>query len=178
MHRRTLLRRTGAIGALALAGCTGQASEDDGNGGDGGGSDGGSTPTATPNPVTMQDTTFEVTGRGGASDQQGSADVEFDTADDRLVVTGTIVGSDGCKTAALGDVKYDTEADELRVNVVTKDEEGSEDKMCTQALVDIDYELVVRFDGGIPKSASVSHNGQGVTSGAHGEASAGDDSDA
>lgn len=93
-----------------------------------------------------------------------TADATFDEDAGTVVVTGTIVGKDGCATAELGSAIYDADADELHVDVVTTRQEGAEDKVCTQALVDIDYEATFTFEGEIPSSVSISHDGQGVVS--------------
>ena len=99
-----------------------------------------------------------------------SADAAFDEDGSTVTVTGTIVGSNGCMTADLGSANYDGDADQLDVNVVTKEREDS--GMCTQPLVGIDYEAAFSFDGGIPSSVSVSHDGDGVMSAGYGSSSA------
>jgi hypothetical protein len=105
-----------------------------------------------------------------------TADTAFRTEANEVRVRGTIQGEDGCKTAALGDVTYDPEADALAVGVVTVDRPGTEDEACTQELVFIRYEATADFSGGLPREVSVSHDGQGVGAAAHGSASAGDSS--
>lgn len=176
MDRRTLLRRAAALGAIGVAGCT-----DGGTGTDGGGTP-GDTPTPTPSPepptseppetVEIDEFDFVVTGMDNSSEP--TADISFDEGTNTVRVTGTIQGSDGCKTAALESIDYDRAADEVTVAVKTKDRPDAGDG-CTTALVFIDYEVTVSFTGGLPRAATVSHNGEDVASGAHDTASAGDD---
>ncbi|MFC7132630.1 MULTISPECIES: hypothetical protein [Salinibaculum] len=120
----------------------------------------------------LTDASLTVTDVSG-SIAQTTADAEFDAAAGTVVVTGTIEGNNGCKTATLGDVSYDPAGDELSVDVQTTDRaDVDEDTACTQALVYIDYEATFTFDGGIPGSVSVSHDGRGVMSAGHDSATA------
>jgi hypothetical protein len=105
------------------------------------------------------------------SSSRTTADVEFDEDDNAVIVTGTIEGSDGCKTAALGRVKYNQSDDHLTVDVVTENREDAGDA-CTDAIVYIDYEATVSFEDEIPSNVSVQHDGQGVMSAAYGSSSA------
>lgn len=167
MDRRTLLRRTALLGAIGLAGCT------DGGSSPGGGGDDtpadGDDPTTEP-PTTEPPATGDVDGvdfQVVDVDNTGEpgADVTFDADTNEVRITGTITGSDGCKTAALEAVEHDSGADEVTLAVITKDRPDAGDA-CTQALVYIDYEVTVTFTGGLPSKASVTHDGRGVTSGA------------
>lgn len=193
MNRRQFIGLAGAIGGVALAGCTSQPSDDSPAGNDGT-EDDGATHTDTPtddetdgsggndgstesdgggaNPA-LEDATFEVVEQTSAAQEPG-ADVEFDAGAGQVLVRGTIQGSDGCKTADLQAVDYHAAADEVTVSVVTKNRPGTGDQACTQQLVYISYEATVTFSGGIPSAASVVHDGEGVTSGAHASATAGD----
>lgn len=121
--------------------------------------------------VPVADSTFEVVGRSGASGEP-TADVTFHEDENRVTVTGTIHGSDGCKTAVLGDVTDDAGDDRVTVSVVTENRDGAKDRTCTQAIVAIAYEATVTFEGGVPSAASVVHDGHEVASAAHGSASA------
>lgn len=130
------------------------------------------TETPTPDePPTVQETAFTVTGRSNTSGGS-TADVTFDDEEQRVVATGTIIGNDGCQTASLGTVEYDADEDQVGIDVVTEPRPGTDDEMCTQAQVAITYEATVSFAGGTPRSASVSHDGDGVVSAAHGSATA------
>jgi hypothetical protein len=99
--------------------------------------------------------------------------VSFDPEENTVVVTGTITGHNGCMTAALGSASYDPETDELSVGVVTTRREGTENQFCTQEVVALGYEATFTFEGGIPHSASVSHDGEGVLGAGYDSASAG-----
>ncbi|GGN98725.1 MULTISPECIES: hypothetical protein [Haloarcula] len=153
MHRRALLRRLGAAGAVALAGC---ASSGDPGTGDGGGTDNG---TGDEDPR-VTGTEFTVTRRESGT-QVSEASVTFGT--DAVTVDGTIWGANGCKTAALAGADYDAAADELTVAVETGARDDAGDA-CTQAIVEIDYEAMVQFEGGLPGRVVVTHDhGDGPT---------------
>lgn len=137
------------------------------------GDDGTPTTLEEPPTPTLVDSRFAVVGRDPGQSLE-RATLEFDTDRNRVVVTGAIEGSDGCKTAALGDVSYDAAADHLSVDVVTENRAGTEGQACTQALVSIGYEVVVEFAGGLPSEASVSHDGDGIAGGAWASNSASD----
>ncbi|SFR35688.1 hypothetical protein [Halogeometricum limi] len=77
--------------------------------------------------------------------------------DSSVVCRGCVRGKNGCTVAKLGDVSYDADTDELRVLVVTEEERG-EDQMCTQALVDLGYEVRVELDGGLPTTVALRHD--------------------
>jgi hypothetical protein len=119
----------------------------------------------------IQSSSLSVTGVS-ESESRETATAEFDTDAKTVSLSGTIEGSDGCKTAALGAVEYDAASDTLAVDVVTRDREGTEDQACTQATIYIDYEATVTFSRGLPTAIEVSHDGTGIMSGAHGSASA------
>jgi hypothetical protein len=120
---------------------------------------------------TPQASSFSVTNIDSSSPER-AADAEFDEDEGTIMVTGTIVGSDGCTTADLGAANYDAAADRLDVNVVTRTVDDAEDRVCTQQRVGIDYEATVSFENGIPSSVSVSHDGDGVMSAGYGSSSA------
>lgn len=160
MKRRTMLRGAAAVAAIGLAGCTaGGAPGDESD-----------TPTNDP-PIELVDSDFSV----GAIDHTGepSADVTFNDAENRVIFTGTIEASDGCKTAAMAGMEYDSEADEVHLAVRTENREGTEDRACTEALVYVDYEATARFENGTPRRAATSHDGREVMSGAHESSRAG-----
>jgi hypothetical protein len=120
---------------------------------------------------TLQAGSFAVTDVSSSSPAQ-SANPSFNEDEGTVVVTGTIIGNNGCTTADIGSADYDASADQLDVNVVTETREGDEDSFCTQQMVGIDYEATFSFSGGIPSKVSVSHDGEGVGSAAYGSSSA------
>ena len=143
MKRRQLLRYGGLGCSIAFAGCAGEAP------GNGETSTGGAS-----KPPSVNETTFRVIKRQSGS-QTSSATVTFDG--NQVVVEGTIWGTDGCKTADLTDVTYDSSADELRISVGTKEMPDAGD-MCTQAIMEINYRATVTFANGLPETVSVSHD--------------------
>lgn len=78
--------------------------------------------------------------------------------DRRVVVAGTITGSDSCATAVLDEVTYDPGADRLRV-VVTTEHEGDGGKVCSQCLTEIDYEASVTVANTTPTTVVLVHRG-------------------
>lgn len=129
------------------------------------GSGSGSDPAAR----SIQNSSLSVTNRESGQ-QVNEVQIGFDTDAETVGLTGTIWGSDGCQTAILDDASYDADQDHLQVSVVTESEDP--DKMCTQAIVEIDYEAAVTFSGGLPGSVSVSHDGSDIATAAHGSSSA------
>ena len=154
MQRRALLGAVSSIGIAALTGCLSDG------GGDATPSDTGTdtttgTPTPTPAPdPTLSDFTFVVSERESGV-RTDSATVSDDGGD--VVVEGTIWGTDGCQTAELPRVNYDSEADELTVPVETTERPDAGDS-CTQAIVEITYTATVAFENGPPSSVVVTHD--------------------
>ena len=160
MHRRTVLRGAATVAAIGIAGCA--AGGTPGNGTD--------SPTDEP-PIELVDNEFEVVGIDHAGEP--TAGVTFHNDENRVTFRGTIEGSDGCKTAAIDAIEYDSEGQEIHLSVRTENREGTEGQACTQALVFVDYEARATFSGGTPKRASISHDGREIASGAHESSSAG-----
>jgi ABC-type glycerol-3-phosphate transport system substrate-binding protein len=161
MERRTVLRGAAAVAGIGLAGCI--AGGTPGNGTD--------TPTEGPE-IQLVDSSFAVENVDNTGEP--SADATVHDEDNRVTFTGTIEGSDGCKTAVMDAMEYDREADEIHLQVRTEDREGTEDRACTEALVYVDYEATAEFENGTPRQATVSHNGRAIMSGAHESSRAGD----
>jgi hypothetical protein len=184
MRRRALLRNAALVGAAGIAGCT-SIGQNDQNGGGGDGGDGDSptdsptdsstdSPTDSPTPATeLTSESFEVTSQGCG---EGTNTVDISFEDGVVTLEGVIDGSNGCYTAKQESAVYDAENDRLEVNVVAYEREKGDDEdgptMCTQCIVDIEYEARYEFAGEEPKSVSVSHDGRGVSAAAHGESSA------
>lgn len=144
MKRRTVLSSAGGLALFALAGCLDRGGagndpyeEDDANLPDG-----------------VVDRTFEVVSvRGGSQTQE--ADVSFDN---RVRISGTTTGNNGCYTARLKDVSF--EGGELEVTVEAY-EDKDDDQMCTQSLVEIEYEASFQFEGDLPDRVVVKHDSMG-----------------
>jgi len=86
--------------------------------------------------------------------------VVFD--EDRTVtVEGELVGRNSCYTAVLESSEYDADEDVLRASVLT-DDGTDEDVFCADVMTEIRYRLVVSFEGGLPETVAVSHDGEVV----------------
>jgi hypothetical protein len=153
MQRRTFITTVAAsLGTTALAGCIA------GNSGDAaaGGSD-TDQPSDTDSPEsspTLSDASLE---RREDCSSAGSASIAAES--NAVTVQGCIQGSDGCQVPALADTSYDEEADELTVTVTT--EKGTDADTCTQQIVQLGYTATVQFEGGLPKTTTVNHQGAG-----------------
>lgn len=174
MRRRRFLARVALFGGIGLAGCVRDAAP--------GGSDTDRSPTATdtdgspseptttngatttaspagtdtPAGVTLADTSF-TPGNPSCGQQRNDATVEFVAEGNDVRVDGTIWGSDTCATAELADARYDAGADRLTVHVVTGRRETTETVACAECIVEIDYEVVADFTGGLPDTVRVVH---------------------
>ncbi|GGK55959.1 hypothetical protein GCM10009067_05550 [Haloarcula sebkhae] len=102
----------------------------------------------------VNETTFSIIRRQSGS-QISSATVAFDG--NQVVVDGTIWGSNGCKTADLTDISYDTNANKLSLSVGTTEMPDAGD-MCAQAIMEINYRATVTFENGLPDTVSISHD--------------------
>ena len=167
MQRRTLLRRSAALGTIALAGCL--ANGDDSN--DGGGetptdrddgtdapgtdTPGSDGPTPSPSPSGVDDSSIETTKTGCAGEDTGSASVGFDPDTYRVTVEGVLQAANPCHLAALESATYDGDTTVLELVVVATDDPDAE--MCAQCLGAIDYAASVDLDGGLPGTVRVVH---------------------
>ena len=170
MKRRTLLRRTGALGALALAGCV--------SSGDGGGDDtttaepttdqptGSPTESPTPEPITVTDRTITTTATSCRSSESGeTASVSFDRDVSTVTVTGVLHTGTPCHRAVLRTVQYDQEARTLSLDAAAEDT----GEVCVQCLGSIEYSATITLSGGLPETVEIAHEGQAI-------ATAGEDS--
>jgi len=155
MKRRAALRRAGAAGLAALAGCLDRVRPAAPDGSD------SPTGTSTPEPAIAAQA-FQVTGiRSGGSGEEASVSFE-----DGVTVTGTITGNNGCYTAVLDAASYGAHGGTDRVLVVdvrAKEETPEGGGVCTQALVDISYEATFELTGPPPAAVLVRHESMGET---------------
>ncbi|WP_158855509.1 hypothetical protein [Halorhabdus sp. CUG00001] len=100
-------------------------------------------------------------------------DIEFDTDAGELIVEGIISGDDLCYRAQLTDIAYDS--GERSVSIAIESVEREDCEVSAQCIADITYEARLTFEEELPENASVSHDGQGIASAAHGSVSAGPD---
>lgn len=140
--RRRFLTRAGPAIALGLAGCA------------------TSPPGSNPPTPELVGRSFR-TEKPQCGERRHAADVTFeDTDGGRVVLTGTIAGANTCQIAALGGVALDETA--LDVTVTTKNKYADDPDttpVCGQCIVEVDYRGVFRFDGGLPSTVRVFHEG-------------------
>lgn len=156
MRRREALA---SLGLLGLAGCLAPS----------GGTDGNTTneddTTTTEDSTTTEETT--TTPEGGdwsadltpigiecASEQVGDASVAFH--EDRVEITGTIIGADMCYAPRLDRVALDEMGGELVV-VVESFRDADEDTACAECIAAIEYVVDASFTGGLPSRVVVKH---------------------
>ncbi|MFB6283839.1 MAG: hypothetical protein ABEK59_07900 [Halobacteria archaeon] len=99
---------------------------------------------------------FEVrdTACGGYTN---TAEVKRDGAGSKLTVNGTVSAEDGTKTAKLKHANYNPSTDTVLVAVDTEDKSGG--GMGVQCLTDIDYQLHLQMEGGLPENVRVYNKG-------------------
>lgn len=147
MNRRTLLRRTGALGALTLAGC--MADDDSSSGAD------------TPTPGTDDDVTptitgssIERTGNGCASGEHGYASSSTDEGTLTVSFSGRVETGNPCYQPTVENTAYDDETDRLTVTVGTE----AEDTVCVDCVGYVDFSGTVQFEGALPGDVAVVHD--------------------
>ncbi len=180
MDRRQFIRRTSALGALGLAGCTGEGNNQ-GNGDNTGNGDDSPTETSTPEPVEVTGQSIETVESGCRDgDDKSTSTVETDEASQTVTITGTLATSQPCYEATLSTVEYHT--DDAMLNVAVTPE--STEEMCVDCLGMVEYEATIEFSGGVPETVDVSHedaanggHGDGEDDGEHSDDHAGGDSD-
>jgi hypothetical protein len=167
MNRRALLA---SVGAVAVAGCVGAGgsargadagSDDDGAGPEAGGAnatdeESESSPAIAADPDLRSTELVEVDpgpSVGGAT-AEGEAAIGY--ASEVVTVAGTVVGETGCHGAGIADAAVDG-AGGFRVVVAAVDR-SAPDRLCTQSLTAVGYELEARFDGGVPGDVAVVHD--------------------
>ncbi|PAU85493.1 hypothetical protein CK500_02145 [Halorubrum salipaludis] len=173
MNRRSLLA---AAAALSVAGCVGAGGSPGGAGGtdaesgaDAADADGGNTtagegtdesvPETAADPDLLSTDLVEV--ESDPSEDTGSAGGEaaIGFAPDEVAVAGTVVGETGCHGAEIADAAVDDDG-AFRVVVAAVDR-SAPDRLCTQSLTAVGYELEARFDGGVPETVAVVHDDAG-----------------
>lgn len=89
-----------------------------------------------------------------ASEEAGAASVTFE--EDRVEITGTIIGADMCYAPRLDRVALDEMGGELVV-VVESFRNADEDTACAECISAIEYVVGVTFTGGLPSKVVVKH---------------------
>lgn len=183
MKRRTILRRGGALGALALAGCV---ATDGGDQGDPTTTDPTETPTTTPTETPTETPTVDPVGVVDRSistvandchrgDTGTSVSVSIDADTGRVTVTGTMKTPTPCYQATLRTVAWDGDAETLAIDVSAT----STGEPCIECVGAVDYRATVTMKGVLPETVEISHDGSPVeTSEPNGESDDGSGSDA
>ncbi len=174
MERRRLLAAL-AASSVALTGClhddapeetedeyVDDVDSDDDDVDDGVGDDGLHDEEEVPTGVSLVSTEFEVVDRV-AGNAEDAADVEFDVAEEAVVVAGLIPGANSCKTADLESAGYDEDVDVLEVRVETVDLPDVEE-VCTPVIMENSYRFEAAFTSGLPGTVSVYHDDELVVS--------------
>lgn len=172
MRRRTVLQAGGAATTLWLAGCAGR-SDDPGDGGETeptndtpeSEAESASTTTETDRETTSQPVTTAteptqtgqelIAGDRGCGTGGHSATVDFDRTAGTVVITGTIGAPDPCHRPNVERVAYDEATGALAVTITAVEDDAG--GVCASCLADLEYELRVSFEGGLPERVTVDH---------------------
>lgn len=162
MNRRDLLRAGGAASVGLLAGCIDRYRDTP----DGAAPANGTAGTTTTSDATtgttdgepmLRSDSFEILD-AGCGTVGNEASVQFDENDDAVTVEGTIAGSDSCAVARLTSAKYD----DGRFTVTVETKRKTTGTMgCAQCITEIRYRARFAFEGRLPASVAVVHDGQG-----------------
>jgi hypothetical protein len=144
MHRRRVLSGAVAVAALAAAGCTG--------GGDPGTATDGGEPTDRTDTATPADLAAVTFAPRESCPDPGGATVNIDA--DPVSVVGCVIGKNGCTRPRLASVER--EGGDVTI-VVAAVEERDDDEACTEALVNLGYEVEID-DADPPTSVTVVHD--------------------
>lgn len=144
MRRRELVRSGAAAAALGVTGCLHGDGDRDGDGDDG-------------DAKSMSSTSFEVVDSRG--DYEVDVEVEWNEDDQVVSAVGVIEGNNLCYDAGLDDASYDADADELVVEVSSY-EDADADESCGMQMVGLEYEFTAEFEGGLPETVKVVHDGR------------------
>lgn len=104
--------------------------------------------------------TFDVVDKA-CGDAEDAADVAFESTEARVTVTGVVGAPSLCYSAGLADARRDPGDGTLNVGVGTVDECDG-DQVGGQCLADVAYRAVFAFDGDLPETVTVSHDGDVV----------------
>ncbi|WP_231184940.1 twin-arginine translocation signal domain-containing protein [Haladaptatus sp. DYF46] len=180
MQRRDILKRAGAATTVGLLG--GCLSREGGSPGNSESDGGGTGTTETTTTTASETTTAEGTTETGTTTQTSTTDttvkdrslevistecgqpkndaaIEFEESKKRLVVTGSMTGSDSCTRPKIESAKCDTESSTFTVTMGTKQKDGSVG--CSECITEIEYRATFTFEGALPKSVTVTHESMG-----------------
>lgn len=181
MQRRAILKRAGAATTVGLfAGCLSDGGGSPGNSEpDGSGTE--TTTTTTQTTTTDGTTTDTETTETGTTSTSGTdeaaknrslkvisvecgqpsneASVAFEDSKKRVVVTGSMTGSDSCARPTIESAKSDSKSGAFTVTMGTKKKDGSVG--CSECLTEIKYRATFTFEGSLPESVKVTHKSMG-----------------
>ncbi|WP_327050932.1 hypothetical protein [Halomicrococcus gelatinilyticus] len=159
MNRRDVLRAGGVAGVGLLAGCidryrdaTDAAAPVDGTTG----TTTDATAGTTEGRPTLRNHSFEVLD-SGCGTVGGDASLAFDRDAATLTVEGTISGSDSCAVARIASARYEDGAFTVMVETTRQASEGT---ACADCITEIRYRATFAFEGALPSSVAVVHDGQ------------------
>ena len=149
MIRRTFLRRSSALGAIALAGCLAETNDN--------ASAGNETPTSDESEsadISIADSSVERTDSGCSSGEDPTATVSIDPESNAVSFSGHVVTGTPCYDIEITRVEYNSDDDWLTVDLGTE----REDKPCVDCVGRVDFTGTVDLDGGVPSRVTVSHD--------------------
>jgi len=111
--------------------------------------------SGTASDISVGDTEVEHISNSGEPVE--SVSVERNPDENTVSIDGTVVDG-ACDVTELGSVEYDAEDGTATVNILTRPEEGVE--MCTMEIVGVEYKATIGFEGDLPETVNVVHNGE------------------
>lgn len=108
-----------------------------------------STPTTTPEQV--ESVNFSITGQG--ADEPTPPAIAVAPSENQIRITGTLWGGNPCHETHVESLRYDGQADELRVLVAVKKVRSE----CPDSTGTDTYELVIRMNEAFPKTVTATH---------------------
>jgi hypothetical protein len=173
MERRTVLRGIAGTASLTIAGCVTENEDSIDEPATASPSDSqppqtdvtdthpptdAITPTQTLTPVTPNRITERSfsSGNSRCDSRQEGASVTWDRADSKVIIDGIIWGNNTCYTCELTKTPFDGDRLTIAVRAIERDE-ISDNSTCGECIVQIDYEVTVAFDRGLPSVVRVVH---------------------
>lgn len=154
MRRRTYLREVGSVTALiGLAGCVTNLGESLSL------SDTEHSDEIGESQETIAQTSFSVLNRSCGS---GNAEASIQLHDETVIVSGTIVGNDGCSMAELVDVTFQDNVLTVVIGIFREDQ--GESVGCADCVTDLDYRFESRPESHVAEVRVIHQSSQGEKS--------------
>ncbi|MFC6729863.1 hypothetical protein ACFQDG_14520 [Natronoarchaeum mannanilyticum] len=157
MKRRTILRRSSALGAAALAGCLSDATTEPGDPNESDPGDAGpdeDAETEDSDGVSVASVGVETVASECASgDEDPTADVRLVESETAVRFSGLLTAGTPCHEVLVESAEYDESEDALAIVLATE----RSDEPCQDCVGTLEYEGTVAFDGGLPDEAAVSY---------------------